>query len=220
MRRGVLFLLAIAPAVLHAQEKGAKVPDVSSTVKGTLALPVPVGNPLFTDITESVGMIDASIQFPIANGLSLGAGGRMAWFGVEERALAPLVTTGEIRRSTFYGKVAYERYIGPSTFYEWSGRAGLSGYMFDCPTCPDDPRSSLFHWGLGAGLYMHATENLAFGLTVGFESDAYTFSSGDLGLEGFPGRHDRVEARNFQYMVFGMGFSTRLRRSQDNARGW
>lgn len=216
----MLFLLALAPAVLHAQEKAAKLPDVSSTVKGTLALPVPIGNPLFADISESVGMIDLAIQFPVVKGVSLGAGGKMSWFGVEERALAPLVTTGEIRRLTFYGKAAYERYIGPHTFYELAGRAGLSGYTFDCPTCPDETRNSLFHWGLGAGLYLHATENLAFGLTVGFESDAYTFSSADLGLEGFPGRHDRVEARNFQYMVFGMGFSTRLRRSPDSGRGW
>jgi hypothetical protein len=220
MIRRTLTLLALVPAMLHAQEKGGKLPDVSSTVKGTLALPVPLGNPLFADITESVGLLDAVIQFPVWKGLSLGAGGRMSWFGIEERALAPLVTTGEVRRLAFYGKAAYERYIGPATFYELSGRAGLSSYAFDCPTCPDKPFNNLFHWGLGLGLYLHATDNLAFGLTVGYETDAHTFRSDDLGLESFPGRHEKVEARNFGAFVFGMGFSTRLRRAQDDARGW
>ena len=75
-----------------------KLPDVSSTVKGDLILPVPLANPLFEAVTESVGQLDGQIQFPLYEGLGLGLGGKMTWFQINERALAPLVTTGEIRR--------------------------------------------------------------------------------------------------------------------------
>lgn len=213
-------LLLVPSFLVSAQEGRGGLPDVSSTLKGTLVLPVPIGNPLFSDITQSVGQIDGAVQFPVLDGLSLGVGGKMTWFGIEERALAPLVTTGEVRRLAFYGKVAYEQYMGENSFYELSGRAGLAGYAFDCPTCPEGTQDNVLHWGLGAAYYLHATENLAFGIMLGYESDAHTFGAADLGLEGFPGRHELSEARNFRYMVFGMGFSTRLRRSTDNARGW
>ncbi len=144
----------------------------------------------------------------------------MTWFQVNERALAPIVTTGEIRRLALYGKVAYEQYTGERTFYELNGRVGTSSYWFDCPTCGSDAKRGL-HWGIGAGWYLHATDNLAFGLTLGYERDAHTFGSADLGLlDGFPGRPERIESRPMQYLLIGMGFSTRLRKSPDGGPGW
>lgn len=216
-----LFLSAFALLSFstYAQKK-ERLPDISSTIKGNLILPVPLGNPLFEAVTESVGQIDGLIQFPVYKGLGLGAGAKMTWFQINERALAPLVTTGEIRRLAFYGKVAYEQYTSERTFYELNARFGSSTYWFDCPTCGGSQRSGLY-WGVGTGYYIHASDNLAFGLTLGYETDGLTFGAPDLGLtEGFPGRPERYEARQMQYLVIGMGFSTRLRKAPDSGPGW
>ncbi|HRH69596.1 MAG TPA: hypothetical protein PLB89_08835 [Flavobacteriales bacterium] len=203
-----------------AAQKEGRLPDVSSTLKGTLILPVPLGNPLFESATESVGQVDGVVQFPIYKGLGLGVGGKMTWFSINERALAPFVTSGEIRRSAFYGKVQYEAFTGERTFYEVSARLGSSTYTFDCPTCGEDNKRSSFHWGFGTGYYLQATDNLAFGLTLGYETDDARFSASDLGLESFPGKTETTEARNHQYLIIGMGFSTRFRKAPDSGRGW
>jgi len=205
----------------HVLGQSAKrLPDVSTTFKGTLVLPAPLTNPLFNSVTETLGQIDAVLQFPLTKGLGAGVGGKMTWFGVKERALAPVVTSGDIRKATFFGKLQYEEYTGDRTFYELSVRAGSSSYAFDCPTCSDDSKRTVFHWGFGVGYYVHATENLAFGLTLGYERDATRFSTTDLGLEAFPGRTQTVEKSEFQNVLIGMGFSTRLRRSEESKAGW
>lgn len=205
---------------LASVSNAQKLPDVSSTIKGNLILPVPLRNPLFEAVTESVGQVDGLIQFPVYKGLGLGVGGKMTWFSINERALAPVVTTGEIRKLSLYGKVAYEQYTGERTFYELNARVGNTSYWFDCPTCGGARRTGL-HWGIGTGYYIHASDNLAFGLTLGYERDGITFGSADLGLEeGFPGRPERTEARQTQYLIIGMGFSTRLRKAPDSGPGW
>jgi len=197
-----------------------RLPDVSTTIKGDLALPIPLNNPLFSSITETVGMLGATIQFPIYKGLGAGVGANMSWFAIEERALAPVITSGEIRRAHYFGKVQYERYTGERTFYELHGRLGVASYVYECATCPDEAPASVFHWGAGVGYYLHATDNLAFGLTMTYEMDNTRFSASDLGLESFPGRREVAEDANYQSLIFGMTFSTRLRRSPDNDMGW
>jgi len=225
-RQRILGLVAAClPLLAAAQGRGPvdrrSLPDVSPTFKGTLVLPVPLRNPLFSDIVEVLGQLDGVVQLPLWEGLGIGAGAKMTWFTVKERALAPILTSGDIRRSTFFGKVQYERYTGPRTFYEFSARAGASTYVFDCPTCPEDNRRTVFHWAMGVGYYVHATENLSFGLHLGYETDATRFSAGDLGLPGFPGRRETGDAADFQNFVIGLGFSTRFRRSDDGVPpGW
>ena len=201
-------------------QKKERLPDVSPTLKGNLNLPVPLGNPLFESATESVGQLDAVVQFPLYKGLGMGVGGKMTWFSINERALAPFVTSGEIRRTAFYGKLQYEQFTGERTFYEVNARFGTSSYIFDCPTCGDDNRRTAFHWGFGTGYYLQATDNLAFGLTLGYETDGIRFGAADLGLESFPGKIELTEAHNFQYLVIGMGFSTRFRKAPDSGPGW
>jgi len=208
----------IPPMMLSAQERKG-IPDVSSTFKGELALPVPLNNPLFNSVTESIGQLGGDLQFPLYKGLGLGAGGSMTWFSIKERALAPLVTTGMIQRATGFGKVQYEQFTGPRTFYELSMRVGLTSFVYDCPTCAGNDESVLF-WALGVGYYIHASDNLAFGLTIGYDTQNARFQASDLGLEEFPGRKETEEAINYQNLTFGLGFSTRLRRSPDDARGW
>jgi hypothetical protein len=213
-RTGTTFILCAAALSLCAQSKKS-LPEVSPTVKGTLVLPVPLGNPLFDDITETIGTVEGVLQLPLYKGLGAGAGGRMTWFGIKERALAPVVTSGDIRRGTAFAKVQFEEYAGPRSFYELSARVGTSVYTYDCSTCAQDSREQGLHWGITAGLYLHATDNLAFGLTIGYERDGARFNATDLGLEGFPGRRETSEARDYQYLTIGMGFSSRLRRVRE-----
>lgn len=213
-------VLCTGLALSSWSQSKSRLPDVSSTIKGDLVLPVPLGNPLFESVTESVGQIGGTLQFPVSKGLGFGAGARMTWFSINERALAPVVTSGEIRRLAWYGKVQYEQYTGERTFYELNGRVGMARYSFDCPTCTTGTDRSALHWGIGTGYYIHASDNLAFGLTLGYETDDITFGARDLGLEGFPGRPEVEEARQTQYLVIGMGFSTRLRKAPDSGPGW
>ncbi len=211
----ILLLLLVNFAVLACQAQTRRdLPDVSTTFKGMLVLPVPLGNPLFEGYTETIGQLDGVLQVPIWNGVSLGAGARMTWFALDDRALANVIRSGEVRRASFYGKLAYEAYTGPRTFYELSGRAGSSNFAFDCESCMDE-RPNVFHWGLAVSYYIHVSDNLAFGLMLGYERDDHRFRARDLGLESFPGRRELSEKNKFQNMVIGMGFSTRFRRSAD-----
>ncbi len=215
----ITLLLALSTTALIAQRK-ERLPDVSSTLKGNLILPVPLGNPLFEGVTESVGQLDGVVQFPLMKGLGIGVGAKMTWFTINERALAPEVISGEIRRSGFYGKLQYEQFTGPRNFYELSARFGSATYAFDCTTCTDDATRTVFNWGLGASYYIHATDNLAFGLILGYDRDATVFGAADLGLPSFPGRNELQENRNMQYFLVGMGFSTRFRKAPDSGPGW
>jgi hypothetical protein len=211
--------LLLVSMAASAQRK-SRLPDVSSTFKGTLVLPAPVNNPLFNDVTETLGQVDGVLQFPLWNGLGLGAGAKQTWFGVKERALAPEVTSGDIRKTTFFGKLQYERFTGERTFYELSIRAGSSTYVFDCPTCSDESTRTVFHWSVGTGYYVHVSDNLAFGFTLGYERDNTRFKTTDLGLESFPGRTQTEENTEFQNIMIGLGFSTRLRKSEQAKAGW
>lgn len=219
--RAVFLLFAlVALSIGTMGQKKTPLPDVSTTLKGNFFLPAPIGNPLFKSSTESIGQVDGVLQFPLLKGLGIGVGGKMTWYGLNERALAPFVTNGDVRRRTFYGKLQYEAYTGPHAYYELHARFGASTYTFDCPSCSTNNKSNAFHWGLGAAYYIHATDNLSFGLTVGYEVDATRFRAENLGLTSFPGRVQTEEAHNYRNFIVGMGFSTRFRKSVEDTRGW
>lgn len=218
MTRNALLIIACA-ASLSVVAQNRRLADVSSTVKGDLVMPVPLGNPLFNSVTESVGQLGATFQLPVYKGLGLGVGGNITWFTLKERALNPFVVSGDVRRLVGFGKVQYEAYTSERTFYELSARAGMAVYDFDCASCVG-ARDPVLYWSLQAAYYIHATDNLAFGLLVGFDSQSGRFSADDLGLENFPGRRETAESRNYQNLLFGLGFSTRLRRSEREAVTW
>ncbi len=210
----ILSIAALLLPMLVLAQRDGDLPPISTTFKGSLNLPAPLKNPLFQGYTETIGQLDGVVQVPVYNGLGIGVGAKMTWYALKERALAPFLNTGEIRRSSFYGKLAFEKFTGKRTFYELSGRAGISNFMFDCRTCDPSPQQA-FHWGIGAAYYVHVSHNLAFGFTLGYETDAKVFSATDLGMETFPGRKEVGEERNFQNMVIGMGFSTRFTRNPE-----
>ncbi len=211
--RAAIILLLLMPVALCAQER-RDLPPVTTTFKGSFILPAPLKNPLFQGYTETLGQLDGVVHFPIYRGWSLGLGAKITWFALKERALAPLLNAGEVRRSSYYGKVAYEEYTGPRTFFELNARAGMSVFAFDCATCPGSNEQA-FQWGMGASYYIHVSHNLAFGFILGYERDAKRFGSTDLGLESFPGRRELEEDRNFQNMIIGVGFSTRFQRNPE-----
>ncbi len=218
--RSFASIITIMPFCLVAQERGkGDLPDVSITIKGDLVMPVSLKNPLFNSITETIGQLGGCVQLPLWNGLGIGIGGNQTWWAIKERALAPDINSGEIRRAVFYGKLQYERYTGDRTFYEFNLRVGTSTYTYDCDTCLGGIDPALW-WSMGVGYYVHATDNLAFGLTIGYDISTSRFNAHDLGLNGFPGRKETEEARNYQNLLFGLGFSTRLRKSERDVRGW
>lgn len=211
---------ALALVVLSgSSDAQGRLPDVSSTVKGDLVMPVPLRTPLFNSVTESIGQVGLTFQVPVRKGLGLGAGANMTWLALKERALSPFLSSGDVRRLALYGKVQYERYTGERTFYELSLRAGMATYEYSCTGCAgrSDP---MLYASVQAAYYVHATENLAFGLLIGHDLQTGRFSAADLGLSNFPGRPETSEAGPYQNLLFGLGFSTRLRRSERDVITW
>lgn len=216
----VLLFFAVIPTAVVAQERGkGKLPDVSLTFKGDLVLPVSFKNPLFNSVTETIGQLGGCLQLPLYKGLGIGVGGNHTWWSIKERALAPAIISGEIRRLVLFGKVQYEQYTGPVTYYELNLRVGTSAYTYACASCVEGTDPTLF-WSLGVGYYVHATDNLSFGLTMGYDSSPSRFNAADLGLTNFPGRPETEEAKPYQNLLFGLGFSTRFRKSERDVRGW
>lgn len=218
MIRTASILLAVALHAHCSAQKGS-IPDVSSTIKGDLILPIPFKNPLFTTYTENIGQVGLTFQVPVSKGFGLGIGGGMWWTTLKERALQPFVPNGDMRRVIVFGKAQYEHYTGPVTFYEASLKVGAAWYDFDCATCAG-ARPPVLYWAVGLGYFVHATENLAFGLTIGYDRAARTFSASDLGVEHFPGTRQTIEQRAMQDFLLGLCFSTRLRRSDREAVTW
>ncbi|MBL0126864.1 MAG: hypothetical protein IPP83_05270 [Flavobacteriales bacterium] len=217
--RTIACSVALLLVVQAIAQKRTKEGDVSSTIKGDLVMPVSFRNPLFNSITETIGQVGATFQVPIRHGIGLGVGGNMSWFTLKQRALAPRIVSGDVRRLALYGKVQLERYTSERTFYELNLRVGMATYDFDCAICTGQ-QAPVLYWSLGTAWYIHATDNLAFGLLVGYDNQAAHFSAGDLGLNEFPGRKQTTEDHVYQNLLFGLGFSTRLRRSERDAMTW
>ena len=141
----LLFTLA------SSAQKPGKEGDVSTTIKGDLVMPVSFRNPLFNSITETIGQVGATFQVPIRKGIGLGVGGNMSWFTLKERALAPFIVSGDVRRLALYGKVQLERYTSERTFYELNLRVGMATYDFDCAICTGQ-QAPVLYWSLGTCL--------------------------------------------------------------------
>ncbi|MBK7296098.1 MAG: hypothetical protein IPI91_05275 [Flavobacteriales bacterium] len=74
--------------------------------------------------------------------------------------------------------------------------------------------------GWRASYYIHATDNLSFGLMLGYETDASTFSITDIGVDNLPGRRITTEEHNYRNFLFGMGFSTTFKKASDGPGAW
>ena len=188
----------------------AQKPEVGPTFKGTFLLPVAIGNDLFSDITEMVGQLDGCVQMPLYKGLGLGVGYSGTWLALKEFSLSPDIIRGDVVRSTWYGKVQYEHYTGPTTYYELNAKFGGSSFAWKTEGCPDIQRQQAFHWGLQAGYYIHASDMLSFGLTLGYEADEAPLSSDLLCMDTFTGRGTSQVDDPYRFLTIGIGFSARL----------
>lgn len=193
----------------HAQ----KPPDLKPTAQGFLFLPVALGNPIFDNLSDVLGQVDGSFQLPVYKGFGVGVGMNATFYELNDRGLAPEVTEGDVNRLLFYGKLTWTHYTGPRTFVEMNAKLGQSTWDWNCSTCADNERQAGFHWGVNAAYFVHASDNLAFGLSLGYQQDAVRFGPGVIGLERFPGRTE-MDAP-YHFLTVGLGFSTTFEKAKD-----
>ena len=204
MKRVLTALMVLAvSATAYAQ----RVPDPKPAAQGFLVLPVALGNPVFSNLTSVLAQVDGCFQLPVYKGLGLGVGVNASFFELNEFGLgAQTQTQGFVNRILYYGKLNYVHYTGPVTFVQLDAKFGPSSWNWNCSTCTESARQPGFHWGVDAGYFVHASPNLAFGLTVGYDADNSSFGPDVIGLERFPGRSDTGSP--YRFLTVGLGFST------------
>ncbi|HMN06213.1 MAG TPA: hypothetical protein PKD45_10835 [Flavobacteriales bacterium] len=212
--RLVALLLAACPLAGHAQH----LPEFKPTAQGFLFLPIALKNPVFDNLAAVLGQVDGSLSFPIFKGIGLGAGANHTWYELNETGLAPEVTIGSVNRLLLYGKLSWGHYTGQRTFYELNAKMGQSIWDWQCGTCADSKRQNDLSWGLNAAFLLHASDNLAFGVSVGYHRDLSRFSPEVVGLDHFPGRTDM--GGPYRFLNIGLGFSTGFQRSREGEAGW
>ncbi len=178
-----------------------------------LILPVELGNPRFDQLTAPLGELDGCLQLPLFKGLGIGLGVKMMWWELLQHAYSQITTTGEARRFVYYGQVQYAHYTGPITFYELNAKVGPGKWTWDCRSCNSAYVQAGLHWSITASYFVHASDNLAFGLSIGYERDASDFSPAVIGEPSFPGYPDT--GGPYRFFVFGLGFSTRFEKSKE-----
>jgi hypothetical protein len=204
-----LLLLGLGPAGL-AQGPVLK---QKPTLQVTLLMPTQLGDPVFDRVTAPLGVVDGSVQIPLIGGFGVGAGASMMFWELQERAFTQFLLKGEARRSLLYGKVQYATYTGAKTFFEWSLRMGRSSWIWDRNACAGKYTQAGFHWGTSMGYYLHASKNLAFGVTVGYEQDATAFAPAVICEPFFPGYTDSGD--RYRFFTLGLGFSTRFEKAEE-----
>lgn len=202
-------LALLVPLAGQAQ----KVPEFKPTAQGFLFLPIALGNPIFDNLTDVLGQVDGAFQLPVYKGLGIGVGVNATWYELNGNGLSPELTEGDVNRLLFHGKLAWAHYTGPRTFYELNAKLGQATWNWNCRTCADNERQSGFHWALNAAYFVHASDNLAFGLSVGYQHDATSFGPGVIGLERFPGRTDM--GAPYHFLTVGLGFSTSFQKADE-----
>lgn len=193
-------------------------PEFGPRVQGLLVLPISLQDPVFNGLADVLGQVDGSFSLPVYKGLALGAGASHTWYELNEGALAPEITIGHVNRLLVYGKVSWAHYTSSRTFYELNAKVGPGIWDWKCGSCADNLRQVDLSWGLNAAYFVHATDNLAFSISVGYHRDLSEFSPDVIGLERFPGRTDM--GGPYRFFNVGLGFSTGFQRSREGEMGW
>lgn len=209
-----LALMSLLPFMGMAQ----KLPEFKPRAQGFLFLPISLKDPVFNGLADVMGQVDGSFSMPLYKGLGLGVGGNHTWYELNEDALAPELTMGRVNRLLLYGKLSWGHYTSERTFYELNAKFGPAIWDWKCSTCMDSRRQTDFSWGINAAYFIHATENLAFGISVGYHRDLSEFAPGVIGMERFPGRTDM--GGPYRFLNIGLGFSTGFQRSREGEVGW
>jgi hypothetical protein len=212
-------LLVVAIGLLCVTGRAQSAQEFKPRAQGFLVLPVVLKDPVLTGLADVMGQVDGSFSMPVYKGLGIGVGANHTWYELNEGALAPEVTIGSVNRLLLYGKLSWGHYTGARTFYELNAKLGSGIWDWQCGTCADSQRQSAFSWGLNAAYFIHATDNLAFGISVGYHRDLSEFSPEVIGLGRFPGRTDR--GGPYRFLNVGLGFSTGFQRNRESGEmGW
>ena len=196
-------------ACAMAQQRQANKP----TAQGFFILPVTLGNPIFNDLADVLGQVDGCFQMPFYKGLGVGLGMNASFYELNEHGLATEVTDGSTTRMLYYGKLFWAHPTGKQTFLELNAKLGQSTWAWDCTTCGNNERQAGFHWAANAAWFIHASDNLAFGLSLGYQADESRFGPGVIGLQRFPGRTDM--GAPYRFLTIGLGFSTGFEKSKE-----
>jgi hypothetical protein len=212
MKRWLIPLLLAMPLAGFAQ----KLPEPKPTAQGMLILPLQLRNPLFDRLTVPLGEVDLTVQFPLVKGFGLGVGAKGQWWEMRERAFSLLATNGHAQRFTYYGKAQYQQYISEKVFYELNAKVGYSNWRWDNvdTVCADIIKQNGLHYAFQAGMFVHASKNLAFGVTLGYERDMAEFSPAVICAESFPGFTDT--GAPYRFLTVGLGFSTTFEKSDED----
>jgi hypothetical protein len=202
-------LAATAPCLAQ------RLPQPKPVAQLSMLLPVALDNPVFQDLTSVLGQLDGSFHLPLWKGVGVAAGVNASFHELNEDGLGDrsVPTMGHVNRWVWYGGLDYRRYLGAVAFYQLDLAFGQGTWQWACSSCAANQRQSAFHWGAGAGLYAHASANLAFGLRLGFDADQSMFGPGVIGLDRFPGRTDMGAA--YRFVTVGLGFSTGFERAEE-----
>lgn len=207
----LLWVAACWPALSIAQPR-----EVKPTAVGFFHLPVALQSPVFSNLTDVLGQVDLAFNMPLYKGLGIGVGATGSWYDLSRDALAPEVTEGRLGRYVGYGELFWKQYTSERTFYEFNTKLGYGQWNWNCRTCSDNLDQPGFHWEVNAAYFIHATDNLAFGLLLGYQGDASSFGPEVIGLERFPGRTDG--STPYRFLTVGLGFSTGFERWSEEYR--
>lgn len=183
------------------------------TAQGFFILPVTLGNPIFNDLADVLGQVDGCFQMQFYKGLGVGLGMNASFYELNEHGLATEVTDGSTTRMLYYGKLFWTHPTGKQTFLELNAKLGQSTWAWDCTSCGNNERQAGFHWAVNAAWFIHASDNLAFGLSLGYQADESRFGPGVIGLQRFPGRTDM--GAPYRFLTIGLGFSTGFEKSKE-----
>lgn len=210
--RWFVLLLAIGIVQGSSAQKKKEFPVASAQLD--FVLPTAFGNTQMRRLTEVIGQLGLTAQFPLYKGLGIGAGARATFFDHDVRSFGGTPRTGAVQRWSFFGKLQYEVFTSERSFIEVAVRAGQTRYTFRTDGC-GTVRETGFYLNPTLGLYLMATEDLSFGLTVGYESDNVYLKADQFCLDALPNHRIGETEGPLRYFTLGLSVSARFRKGEE-----
>lgn len=187
-------------------------PDLAPTFRGTFKLPTIQGNRSFRKSMQGVANFHLSYEHPFFNALVLGGGVGGSFYDINFNAL-PELTSGSFFSMGGYGQIGYEKYIHPRWFFSISQKFGYQVFRFKTENCASmggsHEGSSLFTETV-AGIYVHATERMSYGLLIGYQLHFFDFGPEWVCKTSFSGLTTEDYQGSGRVLQVGFGFATVL----------
>ncbi|MEO8066156.1 MAG: hypothetical protein ABI599_00545 [Flavobacteriales bacterium] len=209
----VWLLITACGSVLGATaQREDKFPVASAQLD--FVLPTAFNNTQMRSLTEVIGQLGLTAQFPLFKGVGIGAGARATFFDYDVRSFSGTPRTGGVQRWSFFGKLQYEARTSEKTFVELAVRAGQTRYTFRTDSCAAVVEGG-FYLNPTFAFYLMATKNLAFGLSLGFESDNVYLRPEQFCLDALPNHRVAEIEGPIRYFTLGLSVSSRFRKGED-----